>query len=123
GGVHRDRSTHTRRPMGHARVACLCNSSLREQAYRPPPHHPSVASVIRTRLPQRQNCRTEEKPHWLVFRGGSVMITRIREVRRARGLTLDDVARRCDPRTTAQTIGRLETGTRTVPIGWRNRTA
>ena len=51
------------------------------------------------------------------------MITRIREVRRARGLTLDDVARRCDPLTTAQTIGRLETGTRTVSIGWLNRIA
>src|SRR5947209_215790 len=51
------------------------------------------------------------------------MITRIREVRRARGLTLDDVARRCDPATTAQTIGRLETGTRTVSIGWLNRIA
>ncbi len=51
------------------------------------------------------------------------MITRIREVRRARGLTLDDVAKRCDPQTTAQTIGRLETGTRTVSIGWLNRIA
>ena len=51
------------------------------------------------------------------------MITRIREVRRAHGLTLDDVARRCDPPTTAQTIGRLETGTRTVSIGWLNRIA
>lgn len=51
------------------------------------------------------------------------MITRIREVRRARGLTLDDVARRCEPRTTAQTIGRLETGTRTVSVGWLNRIA
>ena len=51
------------------------------------------------------------------------MITRIREVRRARGLTLDDVARRCVPPTTAQTIGRLETGTRTVSIGWLNRIA
>jgi transcriptional regulator with XRE-family HTH domain len=51
------------------------------------------------------------------------MITRIREVRRARGLTLDDVARRCDPKTTAQTIGRLETGTRTVSVGWLNRIA
>src|SRR5947209_658888 len=51
------------------------------------------------------------------------MITRIREVRRARGLTLDDVARRCDPPTTAQTVGRLETGTRTVSIGWLNRIA
>jgi|SRR5690242_8709651 len=51
------------------------------------------------------------------------MITRIREVRRARGLTLDDVAKRCVPPTTAQTIGRLETGTRTVSVGWLNRIA
>ncbi len=51
------------------------------------------------------------------------MITRIREVRRARGMTLDDVARACVPPTTAQTIGRLETGTRTVSIGWLNRIA
>jgi transcriptional regulator with XRE-family HTH domain len=51
------------------------------------------------------------------------MITRIREVRRARSMTLDDVARRCDPATTPQTIGRLETGTRTVSVGWLNRIA
>ncbi len=51
------------------------------------------------------------------------MITRIREVRRARGITLEDVAQRCDPPTTAQTIGRLETGTRTVSVGWLNRIA
>ena len=51
------------------------------------------------------------------------MITRIREVRRARGMTLDDVARRCSPPTTPQTVGRLETGTRTVSIGWLNRIA
>src|SRR3954463_3276463 len=51
------------------------------------------------------------------------MITRIREVRRSRGMTLDDVARRCDPPTTPQTIGRLETGTRTVSVGWLNRIA
>jgi transcriptional regulator with XRE-family HTH domain len=51
------------------------------------------------------------------------MITRIREVRRARGMTLDDVARRCIPPTTPQTIGRLETGTRTVSVGWLNRIA
>src|SRR6478609_3213766 len=49
------------------------------------------------------------------------MITRIREGRRARGMTLDDVARKCEPRTTPQTIGRLETGTRTVSVGWLNR--
>ncbi len=51
------------------------------------------------------------------------MITRIREVRRARGMTLDDVARACTPATTPQTIGRLETGTRTVSVGWLNRIA
>lgn len=51
------------------------------------------------------------------------MITAIRDVRRARGLTLDEVARRCDPPTTAQTIGRLETGSRTVSIAWLNRIA
>ena len=51
------------------------------------------------------------------------MITRIREVRKAKGLTLDDVGQRCDPSTTAQTIGRLETGTRTVSVGWLNRIA
>jgi transcriptional regulator with XRE-family HTH domain len=51
------------------------------------------------------------------------MITRIREVRRARSMTLDDVARRCEPPTTPQTVGRLETGTRTVSVGWLNRIA
>jgi transcriptional regulator with XRE-family HTH domain len=52
-----------------------------------------------------------------------IMITRIREVRRAKSLTLLDVAERCVPPTTAQTIGRLETGTRTVSVGWLNRIA
>jgi len=51
------------------------------------------------------------------------MITAIREVRRARGMTLDQVAQACVPPTTAQTIGRLETGTRTVSVGWLNRIA
>lgn len=51
------------------------------------------------------------------------MITAIREIRRAKGLTLEEVARRCDPPTTAQTIGRLETGTRTVSVAWLNRIA
>jgi hypothetical protein len=51
------------------------------------------------------------------------MITAIRDVRRSRGLTLDEVAQRCDPPTTAQTIGRLETGTRTVSVAWLNRIA
>lgn len=51
------------------------------------------------------------------------MITRIREVRKSRGMTLDDVARACVPATTAQTVGRLETGMRTVSVGWLNRIA
>jgi transcriptional regulator with XRE-family HTH domain len=51
------------------------------------------------------------------------MITRLREVRRARRMTLQDVAERCAPPTTPQTIGRLETGMRTVSVGWLNRIA
>ncbi len=51
------------------------------------------------------------------------MITRIRDVRRARSMTLDEVARACKPPTTPQTVGRLETGTRTVSVGWLNRIA
>ena len=51
------------------------------------------------------------------------MITAIREVRRAKGLTLEEVGARCVPPTTAQTIGRLETGTRTVSVAWLNRIA
>jgi len=51
------------------------------------------------------------------------MITRIREVRRAKRMTLEEVARRCSPPTTPQTIGRLETGMRSVSVGWLNRLA
>lgn len=51
------------------------------------------------------------------------MITRIRDVRKAKGLTLEEVGARCVPPTTAQTIGRLETGTRTVSVKWLNRIA
>ena len=51
------------------------------------------------------------------------MHSRIRDVRKARGLTLAEVAARCDPPTTAQTIGRLETGMRTVSMGWLRRIA
>ena len=38
-------------------------------------------------------------------------------------MTLDDVAKACQPKTTPQTIGRLETGTRTVSLVWLNRIA
>jgi hypothetical protein len=51
------------------------------------------------------------------------MITRLREVRRARRMTLHEVAARCEPPTTPQTIGRLETGARTLSVGWLNRIA
>ena len=51
------------------------------------------------------------------------MINRIRDIRRQMGLTLAEVAARCTPPTTAQTIGRLETGTRSLSLGWMNRIA
>ena len=44
------------------------------------------------------------------------MINRIRDVRRARRMTLADVAARCDPPTTPQTVGRLETGMRNLSL-------
>lgn len=47
------------------------------------------------------------------------MKTRIRDIRRAKGLTLQDLAARVRPEpTTAQTIGRLETGTRKTSLDW-----
>ena len=51
------------------------------------------------------------------------MINRIRDIRRTRNLTLADVAARCVPPTTAQTIGRLETGMRQLSLVWMNRIA
>ncbi len=51
------------------------------------------------------------------------MQSRIRDVRKAKGLTLADVAERCNPPTTAQTIGRLETGMRVLSLIWINRIA
>jgi len=49
------------------------------------------------------------------------MINRIRDIRRQKGLTLAEVAAACRPATTAQTIGRLETGTRNLSLSWMNR--
>ena len=49
------------------------------------------------------------------------MINRIRAIRKEKGLTLADVAAKCDPPTTAQTIGRLETGMRNLSIKWMDR--
>jgi transcriptional regulator with XRE-family HTH domain len=51
------------------------------------------------------------------------VINRIRDIRRQKGVTLAEVAARCSPPTTAQTIGRLETGTRNLSLGWMNRIA
>ncbi|WP_068075933.1 helix-turn-helix domain-containing protein [Novosphingobium lentum] len=49
------------------------------------------------------------------------MINRIRDIRKQKGMTLSDVAVNCDPPTTAQTIGRLETGMRNLSLVWMNR--
>ncbi|MBS3960587.1 MAG: helix-turn-helix transcriptional regulator [Sandarakinorhabdus sp.] len=51
------------------------------------------------------------------------MISRLREIRKARGLTLADVAARCVPATTAVTVGRLETGARQLTVLWIERLA
>ncbi|GEQ99394.1 hypothetical protein JCM17845_00180 [Iodidimonas gelatinilytica] len=49
---------------------------------------------------------------------------RLREIRKSKGLTLQDVADRVKPDgTTAQTIGRLETGVRTLTIDWIDKIA
>ena len=49
------------------------------------------------------------------------MINRIRDIRKEKGLTLADLAAACDPPTTAQTIGRLETGMRNLSLKWMDR--
>ena len=51
------------------------------------------------------------------------MINRIRDIRKQKGKTLTDVALACSPPTTPQTIGRLETGMRSLSLGWMNRIA
>lgn len=51
------------------------------------------------------------------------MINRIRDIRREKGMTLAEVAAACRPATTAQTIGRLETGMRNLSLVWMNRIA
>ncbi len=51
------------------------------------------------------------------------MINRIRAIRQGKGMTLAEVAAACDPPTTAQTIGRLETGMRNLSIKWMDRIA
>ena len=51
------------------------------------------------------------------------VINRIRDIRKQKGLTLTEVAERCSPPTTAQTIGRLETGLRQLSLTWMNKIA
>jgi len=51
------------------------------------------------------------------------MINRIRDIRREKGMTLAELAESCRPPTTAQTIGRLETGMRNLSIKWMDRIA
>ena len=51
------------------------------------------------------------------------MINRIRDIRKQKRMTLADVAAGCSPPTTAQTIGRLETGTRQLSLTWMNKIA
>jgi transcriptional regulator with XRE-family HTH domain len=51
------------------------------------------------------------------------MINRIRDIRKQRGWTLADLAAACNPPTTAQTIGRLETGMRNLSLVWMERIA
>ena len=51
------------------------------------------------------------------------MINRIRDVRKEKGMTLAEVGAACTPPTTAQTIGRLETGMRNLSLGWMNKIA
>ena len=51
------------------------------------------------------------------------MINRIRDIRKQKRMTLADVAAACRPVTTAQTIGRLETGMRNLSLVWMNRIA
>jgi transcriptional regulator with XRE-family HTH domain len=49
------------------------------------------------------------------------VINRIRDIRKQKNMTLAEVAAACQPPTTAQTIGRLETGMRNLSLGWMNR--
>jgi transcriptional regulator with XRE-family HTH domain len=51
------------------------------------------------------------------------VINRIRDIRKQKGMTLAEVAAACSPPTTAQTIGRLETGMRNLSLTWMNRIA
>lgn len=49
------------------------------------------------------------------------MINRIRAIRQEKGMTLAALAEACDPPTTPQTVGRIETGMRTLSTKWMER--
>ena len=49
------------------------------------------------------------------------MINRIRDIRKQKNMTLADLAEACDPPTTPQTVGRLETGMRNLSTKWIER--
>ena len=51
------------------------------------------------------------------------MINRIRDIRKSKGFTLAELAEACSPPTTPQTIGRLETGMRSLSLKWMERIA
>ena len=51
------------------------------------------------------------------------MINRIRDIRKQKNMTLADLAAACEPQTTPQTVGRLETGMRNLTTGWMERIA
>lgn len=51
------------------------------------------------------------------------MINRIRDIRKQKGWTLADLAEACQPPTTPQTVGRLETGMRNLSLKWMERIA
>lgn len=51
------------------------------------------------------------------------MINRIRTIRQEKGMTLADLAAACVPPTTPQTVGRIETGMRTLSTKWMDRIA
>ena len=57
------------------------------------------------------------------YSGDSAVINRIRDIRRQKGLTLADLAAACEPPTTPQTVGRLETGMRNLSLKWMERIA
>jgi transcriptional regulator with XRE-family HTH domain len=57
------------------------------------------------------------------MKGSDRVINRIRDIRKQKGMTLADLAEACDPPTTPQTVGRLETGMRNLSLKWMERIA